>query len=588
MNKKIFILDSGYNQSTGINVHNYIVDENYSIKEVDYDTDILGHGTQITNIILKSASLDVNVIKIFDDNYSCNISYLLSALKYISELNDVYLVHMSLGVKLYNDELFNLCKLLNERGTLLVSAFDNNKTVSYPAAFPFVFGVMASYRCLKPDEFVYVYNSIVNIKAKGHGQTVVTKNNKKFSMDTGNSYAAAYVTKEILNQSKKLNFSEVLNHFDSKAVYKYNFSLHSNDSFDLSSINNAIVFPLNKENQSLLKYSDKLSFNIIDFYDVKYSGLIFTEHYTFSLKKKYSIKDIKSCDWSSFDTFILGHVRELGIVCNFNFKEYILELCLKNNKNVYMFDSDLYDKYKDMFYAKGLNLFCAETIYNESNKFRMLNHFRTPIILFLGTTGKQGKFTLQLQIRYILQNKKINVAQIGTEPSALLYGMDDMITTGYLSNNVKDSNVFLETVSDKIHKLDIQNNQIILLGSQSAFLPRRIDNAERIDEKQFLMLLSSMPDGVILSVNYNDPIEYIEKVINTIENMTNTKVFMIALYAFDIIYDRVIDSNKRKLTIEEITKVKNKLSVFNVPVIISGEQYENERIFNTIVSYFSK
>lgn len=588
MNKKIFILDSGYNQSSEANVHKYIVDENQSVKKVNYDTDILGHGTQITNIILKSISADVNVIRIFDDNYSCNISHLLSSLKYINDQDDVYLIHMSLGVKLYNDELFYLCQQLHNKGTIIVAAFDNNKTVSYPAAFPFVLGVMASYRCLKPTDFVYINNSIVNIKTKGHGQTIVTKNNKKFSMDTGNSYAAAYVTREILSLDKKLKYDEILEYFESKAIHKYNFPALNKNSFKLSSINKAVVFPYNKENRSLLKYSDELTIDIVDFYDVKYSGLVSTEQSSFSFKKNYIIKDIKSCDWHSFDTFILGHVRELEIICNFNFKKYILDLCLTHNKNVYMYDGDLYDEYIIKFSEKGLTLFCAETNYQSSNKFRMLNHFRTPIILFLGTSGKQGKFTLQLQVRYLLQKSNIKVAQIGTEPSALLYGMDDMITTGYLSNEILDSNTFTETVNDKINNLDIQKYQIILVGSQSAFLPRRIDNAERIDEKQFLMLLSTMPDGVILSINYNDTLDYIKRSINTIENMTNTKVFMLALYAFDMTYEYVIDSKKRKLSDKEIDDVKEKLSVLNIPIIVSGEQYENKKIFDTIINYFSK
>lgn len=586
MNEKIFILDSGYNRTTEKRICNYIV-ENDKVKRVDNDTDRLGHGTQITDIIQSAVPEDVNVIKIFDENYSCNISYLLCALRYINELDDVYLVHMSLGVKLFNAELFELCHQLYKKGTLIVSAFDNNKTISYPAAFPFVIGVMASYRCLKPTDFVYVRNSVVNIKTKGHGQTLVTKNNKKISMDIGNSYAAAYVTREILKQKKKFNFESALAHFEAKAVFEYDFPNYNCDKFNLSEINKAAVFPYNKENRSLLKYSDKLLFDIVDFYDVKYSGLVSTEHISFSQKKKYIIRDIKACNWSSFDTFILGHVWELGVVCNFDFKKYILDLCLINDKNVYMYDDELFDEYIDKFNEKGLHLYCAETKYNDSNKFRMLNHFRTPIILFLGTSGKQGKFTLQLQIRYILKDHNINIGQIGTEPSSLLYGMDDMITTGYFSKGKIDSNVFVETVSDKIHNLDIGNNQLILLGSQSAFLPRRIDNAERIDEKQFLMLLSSMPDGVILSVNYSDPIEYIQKSINTIENMTNTKVFLLALYAYDMIYEHVIDSNKRRLSASEIEKAKEKLSVFNIPVIVSGEQYENEHIFEIIVDYFS-
>lgn len=589
MARKIFLLDSGFNRSQKniySRVKNFDIIDN-QVVPVDYDNDLVGHGTQIADIILKNKDIELNVIKIFDDKCSTDISLLILALEYINtQKSDVYLVHMSLGVKVYNNRLEKLCKTLANKGILLVAAFDNNKAVSYPAAFPFVIGVMASYRCLKATDFVYVKNSIVNIRAKGHSQTVVLLNGKKIRMNMGYSFAAAYVTAQILSIPVRQTFDQLLKHFEKNAIYTYNFPAIQKSYKDLP-IKNAAAFPYNKEVHSLLKYSDKLSFNIVDFYDVKYSGKVGSQYTSFTGNKTYSIKNIETCDWDSFDTFILGHVRELGVLCNRNYKKYILDLCLQHKKHVYMFDDDEYEQYQNLFYQEGLILYHADIQKQATEKFGMLYHFKTPIVLCLGTSNKQGKFTLQLQIRYLMQEKGVKIGQIGTEPTSLLYDMDDMLITGYLGKDDVEPHHFLEFVNEKVNCLDVRDNQILFLGSQSAFLPVEFNNSEWVDVRQFLLLIGAMPDGVILSVNAWDSVEFISRCIQTIESMGKTKVFMLALYAFDMMTDYVVDTQKRKLSLEEINEVKRKFSQFNIPIIVSGDMSENETIFQTILNFFS-
>jgi len=590
MKRKVYLLDSGFNNwNENINSKKIIKSfeiHNEQVEIVNSDNDVLGHGTQIANIISKDLDIDLNVIKIFGSDYNSKISYLLTALKYILTQKNVYIVHMSLGVIIYNKELDTLCKMLSNKGVIMVSAFDNNKRVSYPAAFSYVVGVVASYRCLKADDFVFVDNSIVNVKAKGHSQTIVTQNNEKFIMNTGNSFAAAYVTREII-KSGCSSYCDAVEHIRSMAIYHYDYVKEKMKSFETLN-KKYVVFPFNKENQSLLRYCDCFDYNIVDFYDIKYSGKVGTIHASIEDTEKYKIKNITDCDWNSFDTFILGHVKELSILCGFDYKEYILEKCLNNNKNVYMYDSEKYDEYKERFQDKGLNLYCASTNYTKLNKFGMLYYFRTPIVLFLGTSKKQGKFTLQLQFRHIMQKKGVKIAQIGTEPSSLIYGMEDMITTGYLSEGNVESKLFMEFINNKIHELDILDNQIITIGSQSAFLPQNATNAEMVDEKQFLLLFAAKPDGVILSINYNDSYDYIKRCINAIENLGKTKVFMLALYAFDMTTDYVIDVKKIKLSKKQIQEVKTKLSGLNLPIIVSGEEYDNESIFENTLKFFTK
>lgn len=591
MERKVFLLDSGFNRSQKSvynQVKNFEIIDN-QVVPIDYDNDLVGHGTQIADIILENKDIELNVIKIFDDKCSTDISLLIQALEYINtQKNDVYIVHMSLGVRVYNNRLEKLCKTLANKGILLVAAFDNNKSVSYPAAFPFVIGVMASYRCLKATDFVYVKNSIANIRAKGHSQTVTLLNGKKFQMNMGYSFAAAYVTAQILSIPAKQTFDQVLKHFEENAIYTYNFPARQKiyNYKDLP-IQNAAAFPYNKEVCSLLRYSDKLSFNIVDFYDVKYSGKVGTQYTTFTGNKTYSIKNIETCDWDSFDTFILGHVRELGILCNRNYKKYILDLCLQHKKHVYMFDDDEYEQYKNLFYQEGLTLYHADIPKQITEKFGMLYHFKTPIVLCLGTSNKQGKFTLQLQIRYLMQEKGVKIGQIGTEPTSLLYDMDDMLITGYLGKDDIEPHHFLELINETVNCLDVRDNQILFLGSQSAFLPVEFNNSEWVDVRQFLLLIGAMPDGVILSVNAWDSLEFISRCIQTIESMGKTKVFLLALYAFDMTTDYIVDAQKRKLSPEEIDGVKRKFSSLNIPIVVSGDMSENETIFQTILNFFS-
>ena len=141
MNKKqVIIVDSG------VSINNTYLKED-SIQglcinkdmSISYDiNDEYGHGTAIYGII--RSVIDVaNIINIKIPKIQNGIesSDLVAALKYIYDNFMPDIINLSMGISVCDDHkaLYDICKKLNDRGTIIVSAFDNTGCYSYPAIF---------------------------------------------------------------------------------------------------------------------------------------------------------------------------------------------------------------------------------------------------------------------------------------------------------------------------------------------------------------------------------------------------------------------------------------------------------------------
>lgn len=587
--KKVCLLDTGVNaaQLTGSKkIKTYCV-ENGNVLQDDNCKDLLGHGTAIANTLLKNNGIELNVFKIFDNDYTCKIEQLIAGLSYINQMEDVYLVHLSLGVRRYDAELERICKLLYEKGVILVAACDNGMVMSYPAAFDFVISVAPSYRCVSTNQFVFIENSPINLKAKAGGQQILNMDNEIKLIQTGSSFAAAHVSAQILSWEERLSRGDILKRFREISVFQYEFE-KTPASKKCFPICNAVVFPYNKENHALIKFDQLLDFKIKHVYDIKFSSQIGKTVSSF-WGNEYVIENIKNCDWDSFDTFILGHVDELSVIYKKDLKKEIVNLCMQHHKNLYLYDDYNLEKHKFGIDSPKINAFCPAHISNAvSNKFGWYYQHATPILAVLGTSKKQGKFTLQLQLRKVLLEKNVNLGQLGTEPSSLLFGMDEMFTLGYFSNVQGSIDTVTENLNEKIHNIDILGKDLIVTGSQSAFLPYNSYNSNTVNFFQFAFLYATMPDGIILAVNQYDDFDYIDRTIKSVRALTNSQVFLFALYPFEITFDRVIDSQKRKLTKQELEKCVSRLeTTFHIPAIVIGETEYEEKLFSEICKFFS-
>lgn len=335
-----------------------------------------------------------------------------------------------------------------------------------------------------------------------------------------------------------------------------------------------------------------MPFNVIGYYDISQrlpSQLIvksINESYSFEVKRYTEIK------WDSIDTLIIGHLHEINMYGKKNIKKYLLDECLKKNINVFAFDKELFEEYEHKFSEKKLNLYVPCKNYNEVvKKDGKLYNISTPIIGIWGTSTVQGKFTLQLFLRKLFIKNGYTVGQIGTEPTSQLFGMNDTFPFGYASTmELKDKDL-IESINYSLYNIDKQQNDIILVGSQSGTIPAIYNNIEQLHLTQIEFLLGTNPDIVVLCVNLFDDLTYIKRTIATIENLVDCKIISIAISPltfdesnkWDIMSSNKIIANKEVLKSFK-TKIKNN---FGLKSYIIGNENEMNLLFDQCIDTLS-
>lgn len=559
--------------------------------------DNFGHGTAISTIIRKGLpDSSILMIKLIDDENGIEEDFLINVLKYIEKNINCRVINLSLGITLCENYnlLYQACKNITDKGTIIVSAFDNDGAFSYPAAFDCVIGVTSGYSCNKKYDFEFYNDKIINIGAMGKLQKLAWINPEMLFLG-GNSFACAHVTVQVLKfiKSKSMTLQEILYSFKKISISNKTFCKKKfmGKMPHLFKINKAALFPFNKEMHSLIRYFDILDFEIVDVYDSKYSMRVGTNTQKImddiNVLNKI-IKNIDKIDWDSFDTLILGHMDELMHATNLNnLKLNIIKQAKIHNKNVYSFD-DL----SDIDVSPQKNIYYP-TVWNEDlppNKdFKKLYNLSKPIVGVFGTSSKQGKFTLQLMLRKKLIERGYNVGQIGTEPSALLFGMDQVFPMGYNSSvYVKEYDVvsYLNSITNNIC---VGDAEIIIVGSQSGTVPYNLCNIEYLTISQYLFLLGTHPDAIILNVNPFDEIDYIQRTIKFIESCIDCCVIAIVVFPMTIENNLFgIYGKKKRISDKEYIDFKSKLeSTFQLPIFCLGIENDMDNMTNTIVDFFS-
>ncbi|MEK4250364.1 S8 family serine peptidase [Paenibacillus sp. FSL W7-1287] len=542
---RIAIVDSGINlqhpllaeyqfSGVGITAH----DDHITI--TDDFTDKIGHGTAITSIIKKLIpDSEIFMVKIFDSELTVSDKMFMFALSYIADNVNCDILHMSLGMKMCNDlpELKAVCEKLKKKGVILVSSFDNEGSLSYPATLPNVIGVDQSVACKKDYDFEFVSEGGgVNVLAKGIGQKVAWVN-PSYVLQSGSSYAAAYVTGFISNQM----MVGITTHPDimlslkrqSKRVYEVG---KYKEVDQLPNIKRAICFPFNKETHSLIRFADLLPFELHTVYDTKYGGKLNRDASDFigkNIHKNYVIQDYKQINWEddSFDSVILSHTDALTVKTGEDYQSYFIEHCLLHNKLIYSFDrinlegTDLDDKI--IYYPE------ITSSHLPASSLGKLRYIGKPILGIFGTSPHQGKLTLQLKFRRLLIAQGYSVGQLGTEPSSLLYGFDFQYPMGY--NSAVDTSGFeaIRILNHLMGKIEDRNPDIIIVGSQSGTIPYSFSNLNYYTTPQIEFLLGTRPDVIALCVNADDDLNYVKRTISTLESMVASKVIGLVIFPYE-------------------------------------------------------
>lgn len=590
---RIVIVDTGVklerkqfkrNKFLGFGICNKEIKDDY----IDYS----GHGSAIYGIIENcSQSYEIINIKVFQSDEDIDEEDLIYTLNYIYENINCDIINLSLGLSICTNhkKLSSICEKLYKRGTIIVAAFDNVNSMSYPAAYECVIGVTNSNECKKISDFQYIEDDIVNIAAKGGIQRLIW-NKPDYIMLGGNSFACAHVTVQVAKflEEGASTKQEVLQMFKNKSVNKFTL-ISQKPQKTINKIYKAVIFPFNKEMHSLIRYSDMLSFEIIGLYDTKYSiniGSTTTHVLDDENIPNYLIQNISNIKWEEFDTIILGHMDELSsLMDKSELKEMIIKEAINNNKNIYAFD----DISK---YTESYNKSYCPVVLNENlppDRFGKMYRISKPVLGIFGTSSRQGKFTLQLKIRELLIKNGYNIGQIGSEPSALLYEMDYVYPMGYNSSVYTqgfDSIRYLNFIENELCK---QDKDIIIVGSQSGTVTFDIGNIVQYNLNQYEFLLGTQPDAVILNVNPYDDIEYITRTIKFIEATVICKVIAIVVFPMNLNNNWTgIYGGKTKLDMNSYYKLKANLQdIFKIPVFKLGDEVDMETLTTEVVGFFS-
>lgn len=541
--------------------------------------DFIGHGTAVIDIIC-SENPDVNIIsvRICENEIQIGENELAYVLQYIYENLEVDLINISAGITyLQSDKILkNICKKLLFKGVLIIAAFDNDGAITYPAAFDEVIGVDVLET--RENKIWIKKNSIVDVYIKNKYYRTYWLN--KRTVVRGTSFATAYFTgvlsKKISDYSKVISKEIVLKDFDKIENKENEYYNLCGPEFE---IKKAIVFPINKESDVLLRFKENLPFDINGVYDIRVSGKIGREMHGFK------VENIENISWNDeFDTIILSCCKDLSEIAKKDYVKYILDNALKYKKNIYSFEADSrFEKYKNVYFP---SLIAKNVPYHNEGK---LHRICTPCVSVFGTSSKQGKYSLQIRLKKAFNEYGYSVGLLATEPSGYLFGAETVYHFGYNFDFNLNSFQSIAILNEMLWNIQKLGNDLILTGCQSGM--RHYDNLKLQDFhiKQYSFGLGVMPDFSILCVNPHDEIEYIKKTIYMIDSLSDGRVEAIVLFPIKAVEMATgIQYKLEQVGDEELSRKAQVLQeIFDLPVYINGNDNQIQILTKQIVDFFS-
>ena len=565
--------------------------------DINCINDDVGHGTSIAELIVShNKNIELIVVKIFDEKtQSVDEDLLIYTLEYLLQSNMEFdLVNLSLGLSCVDDSerLKTICQKYYERNKCIIAAFDNSGSISFPAAYDCVIGVTGDDYCLKANEYYTISNNgIVNICAKGRPQIVRWKDGARLWAG-GNSYACAHLTGIISNFEKTDNIVSLKEKLDEYSAGSYDEipckSVKTNKS--IAEYKKVAIFPFNKEMHSLVRFSHMLSFEIVDVYDLKYTARVgSTTDWILGEKccKNYTIKDINDIDMNAFDTFVLGHTGELShaVKDRFQISELIHKL-INANKNIYSFD-DISNYYNNK--SVGGEIFSPHIDKEKKYIAPFGKLFRPdkPIVGIFGTSSKQGKFTLQLKLRYNFLSKGYKICQIGSEPTSLLFGMEDVYHNGYNSGEIFAQYDAVAYLNKLIYEQS-RDADLVIVGGQSGIVLRDNGNLSNYYFKQIDFLFGTLPDIAILCINSFDDFLTINRAIMLLKATINCEVIALSMFPFYYEEDDIYKQRLKYMTYQQFEQKYKDYFENNIglPVIYPNSNDEIDALCEMIISCF--
>ena len=583
--------------------HPILAGAHIEIKNI-FDLEIIsggcGHGTAVSSIILKECpNVELTVFPIFESSTdSIEIEKLEKVLEYIGESDVIYdIVNLSSGVvELENPErMYGLCKKIADKGTILVSAYDNSGIMTYPACYPDVIGVDTSHRINYAKEFEFVENSPVNIRGYQRQQRVAWEK-PSYILTMGSSFVTPYITGIIANimLGGTRGMKGIMTELKQRATKSTRMPVPVKNKSGIK-IKKAISFPFNKEIHSIVKFSGDLAFELTGVYDFKYFmriGRNASSVMNQKLDRDYLIQNVENVNWEEdFDTVIIGHINEILGVAGEQFLDQLIGNIVKHGKNIYAFDDYIYKKY---FYKKGKS--STKCFYPYINKrcvpynlFGKMWVASSPVLAIMGTRSQQGKFTLQMLLKKRLTQQGFDIKHIASEPTGWLFDADGVFPFGYSNTISIDYRDTILTLNNMIHNIEGGKAvDLIIAGCQSGTIPFDCYSSQRIMMAQAAFLYGTIPDAVFLCVCPDDDMDYVRRTISYIEASVNTKVIGIFLFpVFTEIHTGYLLKPINISGSDRLNEIAASLEeALNIPVVEMNEAGVEKQIQN-LTNFFS-
>lgn len=568
--------------------------------------DNVGHGTAIAYILQKYIK-DAFILsyKLFDNDYITLETDIIEALWdiYENEL-DVQLINISSGATYISnyEKFYEICSKLSGRGCIIVAAYDNEGSISYPAAFDNTIGVFWDNNVRNVREHIFIENSQLEILGYA-GKQRLPWGDREFKYVGGSSFATPYITAKVAEyqrQKKDISLVEVKKLLRQEAAYTIKMppitakSEQNNKLENALKIKKAIIFPFNKETHAIIANTDLIKFEIVGIFDYKFSSKIgkSTDELVYGESVvNLTIKKFEDIVWEDdFDTIIVGHVKTINNIMKTDYIETILKKCNRYKKSSFFFDD--------------IRKYNTQIKKIESKGCKVLNHYihnlhianfpcgsyhkiASPTIAVVGTGSCQGKYNVQLSLRRRFMKDGYKIGQVGTEPSAHLFGMDITFSNGYDNKYFELGQKEMLYINEEIFR--IGKRDIILLGTQSQIIPFQFGNLGFLTPHQHNMLVALEPDCTILCINYDDDDRYIKRTLNVLENYYMTQVIAIVVFPF---YRHrcwnVRDQPSSRIEKSKEESIKKELyERYGVPVFVNGNKLDMDELYNACISFFS-
>ena len=407
-----------------------------------------GHGTAVCNIINQNLeNVKMVVYPIFQGTEDeVNIEFLIDALYDILLDGSYNIVNLSCGVigteKV--DELCEVCSKIYNSGTIIVSAYSNNGLMTYPACFDSVIGVDTSLDVAHRNDFYYIENSPINIQ--GYARMIrVAWEKDGYTFLSGSSFITPYITVKIAEYIEKGKTErEIRLALKEDAVKVIKSNRHHQDKVPFK-IKKAILFPFNKEMHAVIRFLERVEFDIIGCYDFRSSlnvGRKIGDIIDCSNEKvsQLIVCDIEKIDYNmQVDTIIMGHLDQLKKLIPQSKMKKIIKGAIERKVNIYAYNNvlkefDLWDEctpeyLEDQYYYPQI----SGSFYPEEH-FEKLWNINTPVVGIIGTKSKQGKYALMLKLINSFKREGYSVEFLSTEPNGWLLGAAGIYSYGYHSD----------------------------------------------------------------------------------------------------------------------------------------------------------